>query len=190
MKQLLWSSSLVERLLMPTVHLNLKLFVEFSQSLHKDQRWNSFCVFTGDFNGHSQLWWQGGDSTPEGDRIEELTTSLGLSQLITEATKLEHSSIDIIFTDQSNLVLESGTRISIDPFWHHQMTHCRFNFKIPPPPPFTRKIWSYDKANVTLIGKSFLIFFGKIILESTEIVTDKLIPWQKYFWTILFPTSL
>ena len=32
--------------------------------------------FTGDFNGHTQLWWEGGDSTPAGISIEDLTTML------------------------------------------------------------------------------------------------------------------
>ena len=118
--------------------------------------------FTGDFNGHSQLWWPGDDSTPGGDRIENVLTFLGLSQLITESTNFEPdknpSCLDLIFTDQPNLVLESGTRCSLDPFYHHQMTHCRFNFKIPPQPPFTTKIWSYDKANITLIRKSISNF--------------------------------
>ena len=78
------------------------------------------------------MWWPCGDSTTE--------------------------CIDLIFTDQPNVVLESGTRSFLDPFCHHQMTHCRFNFKIPSPPPFTGKIWSYDKANVTLIRKSISDF--------------------------------
>ena len=110
--------------------------------------------FTGDFNGHSQLWSTGGDSTPEGDRIEDLTTFLGLSQLITEPINFEPRK-NLSCIDQPNLVLESGTRSSLDPFCHH---HCCFNFKIPPPPPFTRNIWSYDKANVTLIRESISNF--------------------------------
>ena len=38
--------------------------------------------FTGDFNAHSQFWWSDGDTTPEGREIEDLFTSLGLSQII------------------------------------------------------------------------------------------------------------
>ena len=45
--------------------------------------------FTGDFNAHSQLWWTDGDTTPEGTKIEELFTKLGLSQLISEPTNFE-----------------------------------------------------------------------------------------------------
>ena len=81
---------------------------------------NPYSIFlTGDFNGHSQLWWPGGDTTPEGSIIEDLTTSLGLSQLITEPTNFEPnkkpSCIDLIYTDQPNLVLESRTRSSFLP---------------------------------------------------------------------------
>ena len=45
--------------------------------------------FAGDFNGHSQLWWPGGDTTPEGTRIEGMTNFLGLTQLIAEPTNFE-----------------------------------------------------------------------------------------------------
>ena len=85
---------------------------------------NPFAMFfTGDFNGHSQLWWSEGDTTPEGARIEELTSFLGLSQMISEATNFEAnespSCIDLIFTDQPNIVIESGTRCSLDLLCHH-----------------------------------------------------------------------
>ena len=100
--------------------------------------------FTGDFNGHSQLWWPWGNSTSEGNSIEELTSVLGLSQLITEPTNFEPnknpSCIDLIFTDQPNMVIESGTRNSLDSLCHHQITYCQFNYKILPPPSFERKI--------------------------------------------------
>ena len=52
------------------------------------------------------------------------------------------------------MVLESGTKPSLDTFCHHQITHCRLNYKISPPPPFERKIWAYDHANVNLIKRS------------------------------------
>ena len=71
--------------------------------------------FTGVFNGHSQLLRQGGGSTAEGNSIEDLATLLGLAQLINEPTNFETnkkpSCIDLVLTDQPNLVLESGTPI-------------------------------------------------------------------------------
>ena len=54
---------------------------------------------TGDFNGHSQFWWSDGDTTAEGSEIENLISSLGRSQLISEPTNFEpnknHSCIDL-----------------------------------------------------------------------------------------------
>ena len=44
--------------------------------------------FTGDFNALSQYWWPDGDTTPEGTEIEHPLSSLGLSQVICEPTKL------------------------------------------------------------------------------------------------------
>ena len=85
-----------------------------------------------------------GDTTVEGREIENLISSLNLSQLIFEPTNFEPnknpSCIDLVKTDQPNLVLDSGTRVSLDSFCHHQITYCKVNFNIPTPPPFERKI--------------------------------------------------
>ena len=43
--------------------------------------------FTGDFNAHSQFWWPNGDTIPEGVIIDELFTTLALSQVISEPDK-------------------------------------------------------------------------------------------------------
>ena len=93
----------------------LNNFVTLYGNLKKD---NPFAVFfAGDFNGYSQLWWSDGDTTAEGKAIEQLTSQLGLNQLL-EPTNFEPnktpSCIDLIFTDQYNCVLESGSRASLD----------------------------------------------------------------------------
>ena len=45
--------------------------------------------FTGDFNGHSLFWWPDGDTTAEGREIENILSSISLSQLISEPTNFE-----------------------------------------------------------------------------------------------------
>ena len=118
--------------------------------------------FTGDFNAHSQFWWPDGDSNPEGMEFENLFTSLGLSQIISEPTNFEPnknpSCIDLIATDQPNLILDCGTRASLDTYCHHQIIYCKVNFKIPPPPPFERKIWQFNRANTSAIKRSMTSF--------------------------------
>ena len=104
----------------------------FTNLYSKIKNENSYASFlTGDFNGHSQFWSLNGDTTADGRGIESLKSSLGLSQLISEPTNFEpnknSSCIDLDITDQANLVLDNGTRASLDSFSHHH------NFNIPPP---------------------------------------------------------
>ena len=63
-------------------------FIENFRTLHsKISAENPFAMFfTGDFNGHSQIWWPDGDTNPEGRAIEDLFSSLNLSQIISEPT--------------------------------------------------------------------------------------------------------
>ena len=64
--------------------------------------------FAGDFNAKSHFWWPDGDETPEGSEIDDMFTSLGLSQVISEPTNFEPgknpSCIDLIVTDQHNII--------------------------------------------------------------------------------------
>ena len=66
---------------------------------------------------------------PEGTKIEELFDKLGLSQLISEPTNFEPhkkpSCIDLVVTDQPNIILDCGTRASLDSYCHHQIVHCK-----------------------------------------------------------------
>ena len=141
-------------------NLFLSNFTNLYSKIKNENPYASFC--TGDFYGHSQFWWPGGDTTAEGREIENLICSLGLSQLISEPTNFEPnknpSCIDLVMTDQPNLVLDSGTRASLDSFCHHQITYCKVNVNIPPPPPFERKIWHYDRANIPLLKRSMSCF--------------------------------
>ena len=95
---------------------------------------NSYAsFFTGDFNGHSQFWWPDGDTISEGREIENLMSSLNLSQMISQPTNFEPnknpSCIDLVITGQPNLVLDCGTRASLDYFCHHEITYCKVNLK-------------------------------------------------------------
>ena len=145
--------------------LNLRNLYE---SIKNENPYTTF--FTGDFNGHSQLWWNQGGSNPEGREIEELMSLLGLTQLISEPTNFEPnknpSCIDLIFTDQPNIVIDSGTKPSLDNYCHHQIIYCRMNFNIPPPPPFHRKIWKYARADVRLIKRAISDYPWRFRLNS------------------------
>ena len=138
----------------------LRNFKTLNDKIQAEKPYASF--YTGDFNGHSKMWWSDGDTTPEGEKIDELLTELNLSQVIDEPTNFtpgkNPSCIDLLITDQPNLILNSGTRSSLDPKCHHQIIHGKINFKIPPPPPMERKMWHYNKANTDAIQKSMTNF--------------------------------
>ena len=119
-------------------------------------------LFAGDFNAHSTNWWHEGDNTSEGIQLDNLFEDLNLTQLISEPTHFrEHcnpSCIDLFLSDQPNVVLESGVRPSLDPTCKHQITYSKINFKIPPAPPYVRKIWHFNRANSALISKAVAQF--------------------------------
>ena len=132
--------------------------VNFKNLYSKIKAENPFAMFfAGDFNAKSYFWWPDGDETLEGREIEAMLTSLGLSQGIAEPTNFDPgkkpSCIDHIVTDQPNIILDSGTRSSLDPVCHHQIIYCKVNFRIPPPSPFERKIWHFNRANTAAIKR-------------------------------------
>ena len=90
------------------------------------------CFFAGEFNTKCHFWWPDGDETSEGREIEAMLTSLGQPQVIAEPTNFDPgknpSCIDHIVTDQPNIILNSGTRSSLDPLCHHQIIYCKVNF--------------------------------------------------------------
>ena len=69
---------------------------------------------------------------------------------------LENSSscIDLIFTLQPHLSVESGTQPSLHPNCHHWIIYAKFNREVLYPPPYTRKVWHYQDFNVHLIRRS------------------------------------
>ena len=96
-------------------------------------------------------------TTAEGTHVEALTSLYNFHQLISEPTHLlpqSNSCIDLIFTDQPNLVVTYGIQASLNSKCHHQITHCKFNLNIEYPPPYERLVWDYRKANIESIQKS------------------------------------
>ena len=64
------------------------------------------------------------------------------------------SCIDLIFTDQPNLFIESGIHPSLHEQCHHQIIHGKLSVRNLAQPPYTRKLWFYDRANIPAIRKS------------------------------------
>ena len=110
-----------------------------------------------DFNVNSNLWFKGDKTSYERSKIDAITSLFGLQQLINEPTHLladSSSCIDLIFTSQPNLVMESGVHSSLHPNCHHQITYAKFNLRLHYRPPYESEIRHYGKANADHIRKA------------------------------------
>ena len=140
-----------------------------------------FSIILGDFNARSNNWWQDDTQTSEGSRIDYPTTSYGFQQLISERTHiLKNSSfcIDLIVTDQPNLITDSGTHPSLHPNCHHNITFCKINLKITYLSPYWRLVWDFKRANISSIRKAIkmvdwqFMFLNKNTHEQVAIFND------------------
>ena len=143
----------------------------------------SFTIILGDFNARSKSWWPEDVTSHEGTHIESLTTMHGLQQLISDPTHLlpnSSSCIDLIFTDQPNLAVNSGVHPSLHVKSHHQIIHCKFNLMIVYPPPYERLVWDYKRANTDAIISSInqadweFLFFNKNVHQQVYIFNKTL----------------
>ena len=108
-------------------------------------------VVLGDFNVKSSNWYKHDKTTYEGSKIDAITSQFGLQQLIAEPPHIltdSSSCIDLLFTSQPNLVMESGLHFSLHQNCHHQITYAKINLKVCYPPPNELEIWYYQRANV------------------------------------------
>ena len=137
-------------------------FEKFSDNLELNlgtlSQKNPFLVVAiGDFNAKSKSWYINDSTTSQGNVLENITSQFGLQQIIKEPTHiLDNSSscIDLIFTSQPNLTIESGVYPSLHPNCHHQVVYAKFNLKIYYPPQYYREVWHYKDANIELIRKA------------------------------------
>ena len=68
------------------------------------------------------------------------------------------SCIDLLFTDQPNIITDSGVHPSLHEQCHHQIVYGKLSVSNITLPPYTRKIWYYDKEDFVKIMKSIGMF--------------------------------
>ena len=121
------------------------------------QRYPFLTVAIGDFSAKLKNWCSKGSTNFEGITIEQMTSQFGLSQISKEATHILESSsscIDLIFTAQLNVVVESDVHPSLHLNCHHQIVFEKFNLQIFYP----REIWHYKQANIEHISRPITDF--------------------------------
>ena len=110
----------------------LKNFEQLYGKIHREKPYASF--FAGDVNGRTQAWFPEGDTNYEDNSLDELFSSLNLTQKINEPKHFFRDNCtpsfsDIILTDQPNLILRSGVRHSLDPAVKHHITYLNLILK-------------------------------------------------------------
>ena len=86
-----------------------------------------------------------------------LTSCNGFQQIINEPTHIQRQSsscIDLIFTDQPNLLVNSRIHTSLHPNCLHQIVQSKFDLNIFYPPPYQRLVWDYKKADASSLRKA------------------------------------
>ena len=100
--------------------------------------------------------------------FEQTTSDLGLRELMSEPTHLmgdSKSCIDLIFSHQPNLFIESGVHPSLHGQCHHQIVYGKLSVSNVSSSPHTPKIWYYDKADFVTNMKSIGMFRWQEHLE-------------------------
>ena len=116
-----------------------------------------FILVIGNFNAESSNWLSNDTTTAEGAQLDYLKSLYGIKQVITEPTRiLENSSscIDLTFSNQSNLIMDSGVHPKLHSKCLYQIIYSKLNLKIEYPPPYTRKISNYSTSETDLINRS------------------------------------
>ena len=114
-------------------------------------------ILIGDFNAKCASWYSKDISTTEGSKLRLLTSQFGLNQIINEPTHITNNfstCIVLLFTSQTNLVIESGVHFSLYPNCHHQMVFAKFDLRIFYTPPYKRNVWHFKQANIELIRQA------------------------------------
>ena len=68
------------------------------------------------------------------------------------------SCIDLLFTSQPNLVMESGVHLWLHQSCHYKIIYVNFKLRVYYPIPYEHGVWHYKKANVDLIQRAMYEF--------------------------------
>ena len=111
----------------------------------------------GGFNAKSKSWYINDSTNFECSKIDFLTFSFGFHQIINKPTHILNnlsSCIDLIFTIQLKLVMESCVHSSLYANYHHLLPYVKFNLNVFYPPLYERKVRHYKLANSDCIQRT------------------------------------
>ena len=130
-------------------------------------------VVIGDLNAKSKNWHPSDRTTYEGNIIETITSHFGLHQLIHDPTHIlgkSSSCIDLIFTSQPNMAVNSGVHSSFHANCLIRRAIHEFNWK--------RALSNLNvDEQVTVFNRTILNIMKNFIPHETIVCDDKDPPW-------------
>ena len=128
-------------------------------------------VIASDFNARSTSWWSEDINTSEVTKLYSLTSAKGFLQIINEPTHIQTNSsscIDSVFTDQTNLSVNSGVHFSL-----------HLNPLIPPNHHYTSVLYGLKKRQILKkLGNSVnweTLFNKKVIDAQVAVFTETIL---------------
>ena len=140
----------------------------------------SLTILLGEFNDRSKIWWVHDITNNEDTQIESISLLYGFSQLISEQTYIlqnASSCLDLVFTDQTNLVINSGVKSSLHENCYQQITYPKFNLPIMYPHLTKGHIFNILK----LCDKSLVELPSKLQIEKDLMKNYRSVPLSRTF---------
>ena len=124
------------------------------------------------FNSKLNSWYANNNTNIEGSKSDILTASFGSNQIINEPTHILNNSsscVDLIFTSQPNLVIESRVHYSLHANCHHQITYVKFNLNVIYPPQYEREVWHYKLVNSDCLQRVIANFDWEKVFHNVDV---------------------
>ena len=135
----------------------------------------ALCVLiTGDFNARLTLhdWWKNDLFAMK--VLNSIHSPLPLVWVRSSLTQLMFLKliilIDLVFTNQSNFVTESGVHPPGQTNCHHQIKFAKPNLRVEYPPLYERLIWDYKNADIQSINR---VIYTWVIPSKVNMLMNK-----------------
>ena len=129
-------------------------------------------IITGDFNRKCSKWYSFDISDNIGEELDTITSTAGCSQIIDKPTHFTNnlfSCVDLIFTSNRSILVDSGIKKCLSSSCHHDIIYGKINFRVPLPPPHFKIVWDYKNANTISIQHAIENFNWQYTFERKTI---------------------
>ena len=116
-----------------------------------------FILIIGDFNAKFSNWSFNDTTTADGARLNYLKQLYGMKEVFF-FFETSFICIDLIFSNQPKLIMDSGAHPALHSKCHHQIIYSKIKLKVEYPSPSTCKICDFNSSETDLINRSVEFF--------------------------------